>query len=129
MKQLTLVGLFGLILATGACDKLPTVAASAQTTAAPASVPAVAESPIAVSVDASGYHPESVHAPAGKPARLIFTRTTDEGCGQQLVFPSLGIRKDLPLNRPVTVDVTMPASGSVAFTCGMNMYRGSVVVQ
>ena len=61
--------------------------------------------------------------------RLVFTRTSDEGCGQQLVFPTLGIRRDLPLNRAVTVDLTMPATGSVAFTCGMDMLRGSVVVQ
>lgn len=83
---------------------------------------------IAITVDGSGYHPSSIKAPAGKPARLIFTRTSDEGCGQQLVFPAQGIRKDLPLNQPVTVDITMPASGNVAFTCGMNMLRGSIVV-
>ena len=56
-------------------------------------------------------------------------RTTDEGCGQQLVFPDLDIRRDLPLNEPVAVDITMPASGRVAFTCGMAMYQGSVVAQ
>jgi plastocyanin domain-containing protein len=84
---------------------------------------------LSITVDGDGYHPESVSAPAGKPARLTFTRTSDEGCGQQLVFPALGLRKDLPLNEPVSVDVTMPESGSLAFTCGMDMYRGSVVVQ
>jgi len=127
MKRLTSCGLFGLILVTTACDKPATTVAGAQTPPAPASAPQVAAGPIAISVDASGYHPGSVQAPAGKPARLVFTRTTDEGCGQQLAFPALGIRKDLPLNQPVGVDITMPASGSVTFTCGMNMYRGSVV--
>jgi plastocyanin domain-containing protein len=60
---------------------------------------------------------------------MVFTRISDQGCGQQLVFPALGIKKDLPLNQPVEVDVTMPASGSVSFTCGMDMYRGSIVAQ
>lgn len=129
MKRLTLSGLFGLILATSACDKPATVVGNAPTPTTAASAPLAAANPIAISVDADGYHPESVHAAAGKPARLVFTRTTDEGCGQQLVFPALGLRKDLPLNQPVGVDITMPASGSVAFTCGMNMYRGSVLVQ
>jgi len=84
---------------------------------------------IRITVDAEGYHPTSVTAAAGKPARLVFTRTSDEGCGQQLVFPQLDIRKDLPLNQPVSVDVTMPATGSIAFACGMDMYRGSVVAK
>ena len=80
-----------------------------------------------LTVDGSGYHPSSISAPPGKPVRLTITRTSDEGCGQQIVFPSLNIRRDLPLNQAVTVEFTMPASGSVAFTCGMDMMRGSIV--
>lgn len=84
---------------------------------------------IAVTVDGAGYHPAEIKAPAGKSAHLVFTRTSDAGCGQQLVFPTLDIRKDLPLNEAVPVDITMPASGSVAFTCGMAMYKGHVVAE
>lgn len=129
MKQLTLIGFVGLTLATSACDRPATVLATPQTQGVPLSGPEPSMTAIAISVDASGYHPDSVRAPAGKPAHLIFTRTSDEGCGQQLVFPTLAIRKDLPLNQPVAVDITMPESGTVAFTCGMNMLRGSVVAQ
>lgn len=84
---------------------------------------------IAVRVGERGYDPAEVSAPAGQPVRLVFTRTTDEGCGQQLVFPDLDIRRDLPLNEPVPVDLTMPAAGAVRFTCGMDMYQGSVVAR
>lgn len=84
---------------------------------------------VAITVDADGYHPAEASAPAGQPVRLVFTRTTDEGCGQQLVFPDLDIRRDLPLNERVAVDVQMPASGRIAFTCGMAMYQGAVVAQ
>lgn len=84
---------------------------------------------VEIHVDASGYHPGEATAPPGEPVQLVFTRTTDEGCGQQLVFPDLQIRRDLPLNEPVAVDITMPASGSVRFTCGMDMYRGSIVAR
>jgi plastocyanin domain-containing protein len=84
---------------------------------------------IAIRVDADGYHPAEANAPAGRPVRLVFTRTTDEGCGQQVVFPELGIRRDLPLNEPVAVDIEMPASGRVSFTCGMAMYQGAVVAR
>ena len=84
---------------------------------------------ITVQVGAAGYAPSEVAAAAGEEVRLVFRRTSEEGCGQQLVFPSLGIRRDLPLDEPVTVDITMPSTGIVAFTCGMGMYRGSVVVR
>jgi plastocyanin domain-containing protein len=82
---------------------------------------------IAVNVLESGYEPARASADAGTKVRLVFTRKTDEGCGQQIVIPALGIRRDLPLERPVAVDVTMPDSGVLAFTCGMAMYKGSVV--
>ena len=84
---------------------------------------------IAIEVGSDGYHPSEASAPAGQPVRLVFTRTTDEGCGQQLVFPEQNIRRDLPLNEAVPVDLTMPATGSVHFTCGMGMYQGSVVAR
>jgi plastocyanin domain-containing protein len=82
-----------------------------------------------VEVGASGYTPAEITAPASADVRLVFTRTSDEGCGQQLVFPDLDLHRDLPLNQPVWVDVTTPASGRIAFTCGMAMYQGAVVVR
>lgn len=94
----------------------------------PPVVNATPNSRVSVVVDAQGYHPSTVNAPAGRPLTLVFTRVTDEGCGQQLVFPSLNIRRDLPLNQPVQVTVT-PTSGQITFTCGMNMYRGAIVAQ
>ncbi len=80
-----------------------------------------------VTVDGSGYHPSTVSVRAGQPVTLVFTRTSDEGCGQQLVFPSLNIHRDLPLNQAVEVQITPTAAAPIAFTCGMGMYRGSVV--
>lgn len=81
-----------------------------------------------VEVGAHGYEPSEVHAPAGELVHLGFLRTSDEGCGQQVVFASLGDRTlDLPLNERVWTDVTVPASGRLDFTCGMGMYRGAIV--
>jgi plastocyanin domain-containing protein len=84
---------------------------------------------VSVSVDGEGYHPATIRARPGSALTLVFTRTTDECCGQQLVFPAQNIRRDLPLNRPVEVALTVPATGSVNFACSMNMYQGSVVIQ
>lgn len=81
-----------------------------------------------VTVDGDGYHPVSLEVPAGRPIIITFERTTDRTCGQEVVFPSLGIRRELPLRQPVDVEVT-PTSGTIAFTCGMGMYRGSIVAR
>lgn len=125
--NLRLAMLTVLVLDSG-CDssrrhRAPTAAASAVASAV------AADGSIRVEVDAAGYHPAKVKAPAGKPAKLVFRRTSEEGCGEKLVFPALGITKDLPLGVDVAVELTMPATGSLAFTCGMDMYRGSVVAE
>ena len=117
-----------LVLALAVTLALPSCKKESEATAAP-NAGGSSDAMVAIKVDATGYHPAEASAPAGKPVKLVFTRTTDDGCGQQLVFPDLNIRKDLPLNQAVTVDVTMPASGKIAFACGMDMYRGSVVAK
>ena len=129
MKTIPVLVLLGTVSLASACKKDAPAETRPEAVEVTAAGAKPASAPIAITVDGSGYHPASVNAPAGKPTTLVFTRTSDEGCGQQLVFPSLNIRKDLPLNQAVKVDLTMPASGSVAFTCGMGMYRGTVVAQ
>jgi plastocyanin domain-containing protein len=115
MNQLCLLVLAA--LAAAACKKAPS-----------ASVPPSDGRPeLSVSVDAVGYHPDQLHAKAGKPVRLLVTRTTDDGCGQQLVVPSMHLKYDLPLNQPVAIDLTMPQSGTLAFACGMDMYKGQII--
>ncbi len=91
---------------------------------------APAEGPVrhAIEVDAHGYHPDRVEARAGEPVTLVFTRTTEEGCGDELVIESEGIRRELPVGEAVEVTFT-PEAGEVSFACGMNMYRGTVVVR
>jgi plastocyanin domain-containing protein len=65
----------------------------------------------------------------GTPARITFVRTTDKTCGTEVVFPSLNIKRALPLNEPVAIEFTPANSGETAFACGMNMLKGVVVVQ
>ena len=91
--------------------------------------PAPVESRHEVSVGAHGYEPSSIQAAAGQPLTLVVTRTTDEGCGDVLAIPSRDIRRDLPLNEPVEIRFTPSEAGSIRFTCGMDMYDGTIVVQ
>ncbi len=96
--------------------------------APPIPVPVSSEGTIRVTVDQKGYEPSAISAPAGKPLTLIFRRVSDVGCGDEVVFPKHGIKKDLPLNEDVAVTITPQASQEVQFTCGMGMYKGAIVV-
>ena len=80
-------------------------------------------------VSEQGYEPAKVTLRAGTPARITFVRTTDKTCGTEVVFPSLNIKRALPLNEPVVIEFTPAKSGDIAFACGMNMLHGVVVVQ
>jgi cobalt-zinc-cadmium efflux system membrane fusion protein len=82
-----------------------------------------------VTVGEQGYEPSRVNLRASVPARLTFVRTTDKTCGTAVTIPSLGIRRELPLNQPVEIQFTPDRSGNVEFVCGVNMLRGTIVVQ
>jgi cobalt-zinc-cadmium efflux system membrane fusion protein len=84
---------------------------------------------IKITVNEQGYEPAKVTLRAGVPARLTFLRTTDKTCGTEVVFPSLNIKRALPLNEAVVIAFTPANSGDIAFACGMNMLHGSIVVQ
>ena len=82
-----------------------------------------------VTVGERGYEPSRLTLRSGVPARITFVRTTDKTCGTDVVFPSLNIRRELPLNQSVDIEFTPRASGNIEFLCGMNMLRGMVVVE
>lgn len=82
-----------------------------------------------IAVTEKGFEPDKVSLRAGVHARLTFLRTTDKTCGTEVVFPSLNIKRALPLNEPVAIEFTPAKTGDLAFACGMNMLKGTVVVQ
>ena len=82
-----------------------------------------------VVVNEQGFEPAKVTLRAGTLARLTFVRTTDKTCATEVVFPSLNIKRALPLNEPVQIEFTPAKTGEIAFACEMNMLRGTVVVQ
>ncbi|MFN2444351.1 MAG: efflux RND transporter periplasmic adaptor subunit [Vicinamibacterales bacterium] len=82
-----------------------------------------------VSVTDASFEPQRVTLRVGVLARVMFTRTSDNTCATAVVFTSLNIRRELPLNEPVPIEFTPDKAGQIAFACGMNMLRGTVVVQ
>jgi plastocyanin domain-containing protein len=75
-----------------------------------------------------GFEPPTLELRAGVPARITFRRTTDKTCATEVIFPNLKIERDLPLNQPVVIELT-PQKGELTFACGMDMFKGSIVVQ
>lgn len=84
---------------------------------------------VKIVVGAQGYEPGKVSVRAGAPVRVTFLRTSDATCGTEVVFPSLDIKRALPLDEPVVVEFTPAKTGDITFVCGMNMLKGVVVVQ
>lgn len=82
-----------------------------------------------VEVSAAGFKPNTITVQSGTPTTITFTRVSERGCGQEVVFPDLGIRKALPLNVPVAITFTPTKQGELTFTCGLEMLRGKVVVR
>jgi len=84
---------------------------------------------VRISVSKDGFSPSSINVEEGYPVTLVFTRKDRKNCGNKVVFPSLNITKNLPVGKPVTVVITPEKSGDIAFTCGMGMMKGNIVVQ
>ncbi|MDP2305049.1 MAG: cupredoxin domain-containing protein [Pseudomonadota bacterium] len=82
---------------------------------------------IAVQVQGA-YKPDRIEVTAGERVRLVFTRTAYTGCTREVVFPELGIRKELPTNGAVAIDLPVLAPGTYQFHWGMNMIHGTLVV-
>ena len=80
-------------------------------------------------VDADGYRPSTLRLRRGVPTRLTFIRKVAEGCGTEIVIPTYGINRPLPLKVPVVLSFTPKRSGRVKLTCGMDMFRGWLTVR
>lgn len=101
----------------------------AQTETKKASEPTTDMKTIKVTVSSDGYEPSQINVEKGKKVMLAFYRKDAENCGDELVFPSLGIKKKLPVGKTVVVEITPKESGDINFACGMNMMKGKLIVQ
>lgn len=76
-----------------------------------------------------GYSPEAVVVPRGKLTKITFIRRDPSDCLSEVVLGDFKIRKQLPLNQKVTVEITPKEPGVYGYSCGMNMYHGKIVVK
>ncbi len=116
---------------------LPAAALSLATLTGAALAPSIAEADaqhsaqvreIEAIVD-GGYQPGRITVTAGERVRLRFIRREHTPCTREVVFPGLDIRRELPTDQPVIIELPALAAGEYEFRCGMNMIRGVIVVQ
>jgi hypothetical protein len=91
--------------------------------------PKVPTGAVLINVSSAGFEPAHIPAKAGQPLKLAFFRADAQNCAREVIFPDLGIQKDLPPGQTVVVDVTPRKTGSLAFSCGMKMLHGELQVR
>ncbi|WP_437717052.1 cupredoxin domain-containing protein [Sorangium sp. So ce448] len=74
------------------------------------------------------FVPDKIAAVEGERLELRLVRHDSGGCTREVVFPSLGIRKELPTGQPVTIDLPELKAGELKFECGMGMIKGTIAV-
>lgn len=101
-----------------------------------ATTPAVANTPsgnaqdvqiVRMAVVGYKYEPETITVKAGQPVRWIVDATQATGCAQSLVMRKYGINAVLQGSNNV-FEFTPTQTGTVSFSCSMNMVRGQFQV-
>lgn len=76
-----------------------------------------------------GYSPSFISIPKGRTTKINFTRKDPSSCLEEVVLGDFKIRKFLPLNKKVAIEVTPQKTGEYTFSCGMNMFHGKIIVK
>lgn len=83
---------------------------------------------VAITVE-GGYNPEVISIPQGISTTLTFTRTNSNSCLEDVVIPDFKIKKYLPMNKAVSIEITPSQKGEYEISCGMNMFHGKIIVK
>ncbi|MEK7478096.1 MAG: cupredoxin domain-containing protein [Patescibacteria group bacterium] len=76
-----------------------------------------------------GYTPEIITVPVGKKTTLNFLRRDPSSCLEEVVLGDFSIRKELPLNQKVAIEITPEKKGEFIYSCGMGMFHGKIIVR
>jgi hypothetical protein len=128
-QSLALVMVAAVTVASAACNRSSGGSTPAEHSAVAPRNQAPVEGTIVVTVGEDGFAPNDIAVKLGAPATLRFTRTTNSTCATEVDFPELGIKRALPLNQPVEIEVPTTKARIIAFQCGMGMYKSKVEVR
>lgn len=86
-----------------------------------------AENRITIIVD-GGYNPETISISQNKTTTLTFLRKDPNPCLEEVILSDFKIKKSLPLNQNVEIEITPTKSGVFPFSCNMGMFHGKLIV-
>lgn len=89
------------------------------------SIPADA---VKINVSSSGYEPSQISVKKGEKVTLAFTRTDSQNCAGTVLFPQLNISRQLGDGETILIELTPNEAGEINFSCGMGMFKGTVIV-
>ncbi len=84
---------------------------------------------ISLKVTEKGFEPSEIKVKPGSHVILEVTRVTDATCATDIKISEKKIKKSLPLNKMVPIDVGVLAKGKITFACGMDMVSGHIVAE
>ena len=76
-----------------------------------------------------GYSPEVISISKNKTTKINFIRKDPTSCLEYVILPDFKIRRQLPLNQKIVVEITPQKSGEFIYHCDMNMYHGKIIVK
>lgn len=89
----------------------------------------VSEGTITVMVEDGTYQPSRIKLAAGQPATIRFMRKDASPCAGTILFSDFDISEELPLNQFKSIVLPAMEKGEYAFSCQMQMYRGTLLVE
>ena len=75
-----------------------------------------------------GYIPKSISISKGRKTKLNFIRRDASSCLEEVVLSDFGVRKYLPLNEKIVIELTPQRVGEFKYSCGMGMFHGKIIV-
>jgi plastocyanin domain-containing protein len=81
-----------------------------------------------MTVDYSGYTPNTIRIKNNVPVRWIIDVTQISGCTNEIIIPTLGLSKKLTTGKNY-VTFTPRKKGRLGFSCWMGMVRGTFIVE
>ncbi len=90
---------------------------------------AVPRNAVRLHVGRDGFTPAEIRVEAGEPLVLAIERDSAPNCGSRIVFPTLNRSVEVPLGGVAVVELPPLPENVLRFSCGMGMYRGSIVAR
>lgn len=76
-----------------------------------------------------GYSPQNIVISKEKLTKINFFRKDPTSCLEEVIIPDFHIKKYLPLNKKVTIELKPQESGEFTYHCSMNMYHGKIIIK